>query len=167
MILLLQWEWAVWLRNTSLESISFITGREPVFLSLSFIERKHKKPWAITENHVCSEGTRTSAIELKDWYFFTLDHWESKVEKPLSLGQFIRPWLRAVFPGTRWWTAQSRSCQSSWYLKMVFQPLVFPMPVDTRISEHWPFHCPGQNTLVTPHGGWAVCSLQELAPLNI
>ena len=64
MILILQWEGAVWSRNMSLESISFITGREPVFQSLSFIERKCKKPRATTEKHVYFEITST--IELKD-----------------------------------------------------------------------------------------------------
>ena len=49
LILILQWEGAVWSRNTSLESISFITEWEPEFQSLSFIERKRKKPWATTE----------------------------------------------------------------------------------------------------------------------
>ena len=49
LILILQWEGAVWSRNTSLESISFITGWEPEFQCLSFIERKCKKPWATTE----------------------------------------------------------------------------------------------------------------------
>ena len=64
MILLLQWEGEVWSRNMSLESISFITGGEPIFQSLSFIERKRKKPWATTERHVYFEIT--SKIELKD-----------------------------------------------------------------------------------------------------
>ena len=63
-ILLLQWEGEVWSRNMSLESISFITGGEPIFQSLSFIERKRKKPWATTERHVYFEIT--SKIELKD-----------------------------------------------------------------------------------------------------
>lgn len=49
LILILQWEGAVWSRNTSPESISFITGWEPEFQSLSFIDRKGKKPWATAE----------------------------------------------------------------------------------------------------------------------
>ena len=66
MILILQWEGAVWSRNMSLESISFITVKETVFQSLSFIERKRKKPWTTTEKYIYSESTSTSAIELND-----------------------------------------------------------------------------------------------------
>ena len=65
-MLLLQWEGAVWSRNMSLESIAFIIGREAEFQSLSFTERKGKKPWATTEKYVYSESTSTSAIELKN-----------------------------------------------------------------------------------------------------
>ena len=71
LILILQWERTVWSRNTSLVSISFITGWEPEFQSLSFIERKCKNPWATTEKRVYSESTSTSAVELKDGHSLT------------------------------------------------------------------------------------------------
>ena len=71
LILILQWERAVWSRNTSLASISFITGWEPEFQSLSFTERKCKNPRATTEKRVYSENTSTSAVELKDRHSLT------------------------------------------------------------------------------------------------